>query len=728
MSLVREASACFSMGEYAKARELYVKAGSLLGEKNFRVNIALCDERISGQGCDSSKWGDFTQGSARLLNGYFDHVYMVSLEKDVSRRLAAGNQLNSFGVDFTVFPAVNGYEGDAFRKFEEYTSRKLGDLKRYPAFSEKEKKRGKPYIESAGAIGYIYTYINVIKDAKANGFGRILIVEDDVILHPDFDAKFKGFVGSICKDWKILQLGASQYNWSSVDLKAAEEQGFYHPRLLDTCGSFSIALDSSIYDELIEAESAFEGPFDHLPLGEIYERYLGKCFVSYPNIVMPDVSTSNIRGGRCQYQHGERMKWQVKDFNYPLRKPHIAVIVNEERNLDSSMISSNPELPFDLSYFRHSSDGLRPIHGVSYFANEGPSKVDSANECFEVDADYCLTIKSGCDLTKQDLINFLENAIDGGSRESSGIEVNSKPKKITRELVSVIIPTYKRPNNLRNALLSVVEQDYPNKEILVVSDNGRDSTYDDETKSIVDSVSNEFPTVDIKLVQHAVNRNGAAARNTGVMESSGEYICFLDDDDIYLPGRLSKSILALRKSRAEVGAVYCGFLGWNSPKNDVNRYASGDLTKELLMLDYRKHYLHTNTATYRRSSISKINGFDESYKRHQDLEFNLRFFKYFEIDVVPEALVRLNPEPSSVSNKLFGFDFCILKAKFLSDFFDACSENGSDFLSKVYDVHWGEIGRYCERDQIVSGLLSLPEGASGFDWMLRRILKESFSR
>ena len=125
-----------------------------------------------------------------------------------------------------------------------------------------------------------------------------------------------------------------------------------------------------------------------------------------------------------------------------------------------------------------------------------------------------------------------------------------------------------------------------------------------------------FPNVNIKFIEHWENRNGAAARNTGFLASTGVYICYLDDDDIYLPGRLTKTVDSLSIQDDHIGAVYCGFLGWNSPTNDINCYAEGNLTKEILLLDYFKYYVHTNTVTYRRSAVTALNGYDESYKRH----------------------------------------------------------------------------------------------------------------
>ena len=60
----------------------------------------------------------------------------------------------------------------------------------------------------------------------------------------------------------------------------------------------------------------------------------------------------------------------------------------------------------------------------------------------------------------------------------------------------------------------------------------------------------------IKYIKHEKNKNGSAARNTGVRNSFGEYIAFLDDDDIFLPNKISMQVNYLNKHE-EFGAVYC---------------------------------------------------------------------------------------------------------------------------------------------------------------------------
>lgn len=95
--------------------------------------------------------------------------------------------------------------------------------------------------------------------------------------------------------------------------------------------------------------------------------------------------------------------------------------------------------------------------------------------------------------------------------------------------VSVIIPTYGRPDNLKRAIDSVIEQTYKNIEIIVIDDNGINSKKGHETSTLV----RHYPhIIYIKLEK---NSGGGMARNKGIERASGDYITFLDDDDYYYP-------------------------------------------------------------------------------------------------------------------------------------------------------------------------------------------------
>ncbi|WP_198649934.1 glycosyltransferase [Zobellella maritima] len=699
-TLVQNARAHYNTGQFKLALELYLRASEIYGRKIFTANINLCKKKLTTSTQSHNPKKSF-------INSYFDHVYLVNLEHDKTKKLKSSRQLKDLNIDFELFKATDGYIGKPKEMFDEYFSKPLGCLKRYSDFNETEINRASHFIDSPGAMGYIHTYLEIINDAKKNNYKRFLILEDDVILCHHFENKAKAFLSKISNNWKVIQLGASQYNWNSVNEPKAKANGFYYPRQLDTCGSFAIAFDHSIIDELSMVQSTFEAPFDHLPLGEIYEKYLGECFVAYPNIAMPDVSNSSIRSGRCQYTHGKRMKWKIENFHYPYPKPSIAVILSHPRNLKYfNCFSHEGELPFNLRLYYDSEDGLRPLHNADTFIYSA-SDIKKTKHPFQLPTvDFCTTLSKDDILTEGDILNYIEFELGlSDANNTPLVKVNPIFTECVKGRVSVIIPTYKRPENLANALESVLSQDYEDVEVLVVNDNGENSPHNKETRSIITQKASLHPNKSLKLIEHSVNRNGSAARNTAIMISTGEYICFLDDDDIYLPGRITKSVETLSQSNGLFGATYCGFLGWNSPKNDLNRYTEGDLSLEILMLNYKKHYLCTNTATYKREAVLAINGFDESYCRHQDLEFNLRFFELYKIKSIKECLVRLSPEPSIINNKLHNKNILNLKLKFLEEFDSKIMSFGEVATKEIYEKHWLEVIKYVtNKDLFISEL------------------------
>src|SRR3989338_8677774 len=99
--------------------------------------------------------------------------------------------------------------------------------------------------------------------------------------------------------------------------------------------------------------------------------------------------------------------------------------------------------------------------------------------------------------------------------------------------VSVIIPTHNRPELLKRAVKSVLNQTYKDLEVIVV---------DDGLEKRADETVNSFNDSRLKYIQHPEEKGGSAARNTGIKNSSGEFIAFLDDDDEWLPEKLEIQI------------------------------------------------------------------------------------------------------------------------------------------------------------------------------------------
>lgn len=219
--------------------------------------------------------------------------------------------------------------------------------------------------------------------------------------------------------------------------------------------------------------------------------------------------------------------------------------------------------------------------------------------------------------------------------------------KISKELVSIIIPTFGRSDFLLRAVRSALNQTYENIEIIVVDDNGEGT----ENQEITENKLKPYLLNEIRLkyIPHQLNLNGAAARNTGIKISNGEYICFLDDDDEFEKDKIQKQYDKLIKSK--YNACYCGHSRINN-NNVVSIYkpkSEGNILFPLLM--HKIDACTGSTLMLKRSLLEKVKGFDVTFKRHQDYEFIARVAYNTHIAVVSEPLVKIHMHNGSYSQK-----------------------------------------------------------------------------
>lgn len=204
-------------------------------------------------------------------------------------------------------------------------------------------------------------------------------------------------------------------------------------------------------------------------------------------------------------------------------------------------------------------------------------------------------------------------------------------------MVSVIIPTYKRANYIERAINSILIQTYNDYEIIIVDDNDPDTVDRKALEKIMEKdIYRNNPK--IRYIQHERNKNGSAARNTGIIASKGDYITFLDDDDFFLKDRLEILVNALNDN-LEYNAVYSSLVICKNNNIIVYKEAnkSGNLQKDVLMLN--SFFRTGSNMFFRKKALLEINGFDESFKRHQDLEVFVRYFRNNKILAVNELLV-----------------------------------------------------------------------------------------
>lgn len=138
------------------------------------------------------------------------------------------------------------------------------------------------------------------------------------------------------------------------------------------------------------------------------------------------------------------------------------------------------------------------------------------------------------------------------------------------KLVSVIIPAYNVENYIEEAITSVQNQTYPHWELLVVNDGSTDATKEKAAKMALSDSR-------LHLLNQA-NGGSAHARNTGLANAKGDYVAFLDGDDLWKPTFLEELLKA--KENAGVAMAYCGYAHLYScgiKRGFRHRYADGDV-------------------------------------------------------------------------------------------------------------------------------------------------------
>lgn len=218
------------------------------------------------------------------------------------------------------------------------------------------------------------------------------------------------------------------------------------------------------------------------------------------------------------------------------------------------------------------------------------------------------------------------------------------------KLVSIIIPTYSRPDNLCRAIDSVLSQTYAPIEIIVVDDNGIGTEAQVETEGVLQQYIEKKQIIYLK---HEVNKNGSAARNTGVRASKGEIIGLMDDDDVFVPEKIAKQVARLEQKHSEDAtfcASYCSTEIRFPNKSELFKSTlEGNLAEDLMMGRVR---FNSSALLLYKSVYCELGGFDERFKRHQDYEFCLRYFRKYNITVAcPQSILLIKYSTPNVVSR-----------------------------------------------------------------------------
>ncbi len=196
-----------------------------------------------------------------------------------------------------------------------------------------------------------------------------------------------------------------------------------------------------------------------------------------------------------------------------------------------------------------------------------------------------------------------------------------------RPLVTVIMAAYNCEDYVAEAIESVIAQTYPHWELLCIDDCSTDSTRD---------VISRYADADerVRLLCNTRNMGAAATRNRGIEAARGEYIAILDADDVCMPDRLERSLVAFRE-HPEVGLVGSGA-----------RLIDGSGADKGV---WQKHRLVHSSVMMRTDVVRDIGGYDEFFRYGQDKDLYWRLSLRYRFLLLEEPLVKYRWHGSQMS-------------------------------------------------------------------------------
>jgi glycosyltransferase involved in cell wall biosynthesis len=222
--------------------------------------------------------------------------------------------------------------------------------------------------------------------------------------------------------------------------------------------------------------------------------------------------------------------------------------------------------------------------------------------------------------------------------------------------VSVIIPTYNRASYIEEAIRSVQAQSYSDVEIIIADDGSTDNT--------PHIVSQFGPGMIYLPLPH--RGQPAATRNAGLRAAEGEYVAFLDSDDLFLPGKLALQLAAFEQ-HPEAGLVYSnGYFFRDDPGVPTGHALDGMPTPSGYVLAdlLRGNFLTSPVVLLRRACLEAVRPFDEDPALFvaEDYELWLRLSAHFPFVYVPGDVAAIRRHEGSISGDVAALRGCALLA------------------------------------------------------------------
>jgi GR25 family glycosyltransferase involved in LPS biosynthesis len=268
------------------------------------------------------------------INSCFDKIYVMNLDRRPDRWKNISLITARHHLKLTRFPAVDGSKEPVYSSWQSYfntTPRELPEgIEPLSNFTDKflkyrhyvarvhfmESKFGRKAMQSPGAWGYALTYIRMLKDAIAHDYERIMIMDDDVILHKSFNSEFEKHYQSLPEDWKLIMLGAMQHQWEPYITPYSELLYHCHG---SSVASHAIGMTKKVFLPLLFYAEKLDLPIDEGAVFHVQNIYSRDCFVCIPNLAIQDMRESDISSSAMKQEDVDKwiklFRWNPDDYD-----------------------------------------------------------------------------------------------------------------------------------------------------------------------------------------------------------------------------------------------------------------------------------------------------------------------------------------------------------------------------------------------------------------------------
>ncbi|MGB6298578.1 MAG: glycosyltransferase [Rivularia sp. (in: cyanobacteria)] len=209
-------------------------------------------------------------------------------------------------------------------------------------------------------------------------------------------------------------------------------------------------------------------------------------------------------------------------------------------------------------------------------------------------------------------------------------------------LISVIIPVFNGEKTIKETINSILNQTFQNIELIIVDDGSKDKTLE-----IIEKISDSR----IKIFSYA-NAGLSASRNRGISQAKGEYISFIDADDLWTPDKLQAQWQALQENpQAAVAYSWTDYIDESSKFFKLGRRikVNGDAFSKLLLFNFLEN---GSNPLICQKALEKVGGFDESLTAAEDKDMWLRLAANYEFVCVEKPQILYRTSTTSMSTNL----------------------------------------------------------------------------